>query len=66
MQWYVDYFRDEDLRITDPTGYALGVTVGFILIPLAVIGILVFTGALIYERHQNKKPDTSTERTPTP
>jgi hypothetical protein len=58
MQWYIDYFRSEDLRIVDPEGYALGMTVGFILIPLVVIGALIMIGVLIYERRHGRGTET--------
>lgn len=57
MEWYIDYFRDEHLRIVDPEGYALGLTVGFVLIPLVLIAAIVMIVVYFW-------PDSSEEEQP--
>lgn len=59
MKWYTDFFRDEWLREVDPFGYALGLVLGFVLIPALVVLVVVFVSALIWTNGANDEGEVT-------
>lgn len=40
MSWYTHLWHNEQMRTVDPFGYGIGLVIGYVLIPVLIVGFL--------------------------
>lgn len=48
MEWYDDIFRDPEMARVDPFGYGMGLALGYVIIPAALLGLVLFLGYRVW------------------